>query len=142
MVSVISPERWKIWCERHQLPVAESLFSSSTCYFGFGMRSRPGTLLVTSTQMIHQSYSVRDTYWAMFEKPERVVADVSGIKSIQTVMLPLWLQIAHTTGKGATLIEFIDGSTWELVIHEGESEFFETVCRLTGLKNPSDKTIG
>jgi hypothetical protein len=78
----------------------------------------------------------------MFEKPERVVADVSGIKSVQTVMLPLWLQIAHTTGKGVTLIEFIDGSTWELVIHEGESEFFETVCRLTGLKNPSDKTIG
>jgi hypothetical protein len=79
MKSVISKREWLRWCGRQGLLVEGALFALETCYYGLGWRTRPGTLLLTETELIHHSYSWRDTFYAIFEPSIRVVVRLSDV---------------------------------------------------------------
>jgi hypothetical protein len=84
---VISQSKWMRWCAARELPVSTARFALETCYYGFGFRSRPGTLLVTDSELIHYSYSWRDTLWAMFEPSVRVPVPLASIREVQRLTL-------------------------------------------------------
>ena len=84
---VISQSKWMRWCAARELPVSTAHFALKTCYYGFGFRSRPGTLLVTDSELIHYSYSWRDTWWAMFEPSVRVPVPLASIREVQRLTL-------------------------------------------------------
>jgi hypothetical protein len=93
MIPVISQERWVRWCNEKHLPLARSLFALPTCYYGLGLRSRPGTLLVTDTELIHYSYSWLDTWWAIGEPSVMVSIPFTSICEVRRLRMSAWTAI-------------------------------------------------
>ncbi len=87
--AVISQSKWMRWCAARELPVSTAHFALETCYYGLGFRMRPGTLLVTDSELIHYSYSWRDTLWAMFEPSVRVPVPLASIREVRRLTLEI-----------------------------------------------------
>ena len=110
MKSVISKREWLRWCGRQALPVEGALFALETCYYGLGWRTRPGTLLLTETELIHCSYSWRDTFYAIFEPSIRVVLRLSDV-----AQATLWKQ-----SLGRRMFNSMPDAFFQLVMLHGE----------------------
>ena len=85
--AVISQSKWMRWCAARDLPVSTAHFALETCYYGLGFRMRPGTLLVTDSELIHYSYSWRDTLQAIFEPSVRVPVPLASIREVRRLSL-------------------------------------------------------
>jgi len=124
------------WCAARELPVSTAHFALETCYYGFGFRSRPGTLLVTDSELIHYSYSWRDTLWAMFEPSVRVPVPLAsilevrrltlefvlaGMREVRRPRLGFWRRLLRRLGLGATLPLRKPNSAFRVVTHDGHA---------------------
>jgi len=87
----ISQSKWMRWCAARELPVSAAHFALESCYYGLGFRSRPGTLLVTDSELIHYSYSWRDTLRAIFEPSVRMPVPLASIREVRRLTLDFGL---------------------------------------------------
>jgi hypothetical protein len=124
MQPVISEKRWARWCHSKQLPVDTARFAVATCYYGFGLHSRPGTLLVTATELIHHSYSWRDTLWAMFEPSVRVSVRLADLREVRRVRIGFVLSLLQMGPDSAFRLVTNDEQNHELVLQERGDELF------------------
>jgi len=137
MIPVISQQKWRRWCESKQLPVATADFALDTCYYGLSMRTRPGTLLLNESGVIHYSYSVWDTPFALFEPsicvsiPLRTIGEVMGLK------LGIFTRVLHGFPHSAFRIMTTERSAHDFVLQRNGQEFVDALL-LRGLRVQPD----
>lgn len=129
MVPVIKQSRWKKWCARHALSTTEALFALETCYYGFGWRTRPGTLLLTTSELIHQSYSWRDTFYAIFEPSIRITVPRSDISRIVQCQFSLSRRLFLSMPDACFQVVTRDGVTHDLVMQRSGKEFLDALSQ-------------
>jgi hypothetical protein len=157
---VISQSKWMRWCAARELPVSTAHFALETCYYGFGFRSRPGTLLVTDSELIHYSYSWRDTLWAMFEPSVRVPVPLASIREVRRLTLEFvlvgmravprprlgfWLRLPRILAPTSPLqkpnsafrVVTHDGHAYDLLLQRRGDEFAQAL-RSRGLTIPDE----
>lgn len=130
MFRVISEKRWRKWCSSKELNLEHALYSLETCYYGFGLRSRPGTILLSTEKISHYSYSWRDTVWALFEPSTLVQIPLSEIKETSIVEFGFWKNQLHMKPDLAVRLELNDGSVHELAIHRNGKKFIQALKKL------------
>ena len=105
MQSVISEKRLARWCHSKQLQVDTARFAVATCYYGFGLRSRPGTLLVTDAELIHH-----------FEPSVRVWVQLADLREVQRVRIGFVLSLLQLGPDSAFRLVTKDEQNHELVL--------------------------
>ncbi len=130
MVPVIQQNKWLNWCQARQLDVAQARFALETCYYGVDLRSRPGTLLVSGTHIIHFSYSIRDTWWAMFEKSTKVEMPLQRVSVVRQSELSAFLNAVQFDPDAYFQIEMDDKTIHHLILQREGSKFVEAVSAL------------
>jgi hypothetical protein len=123
MVPVIHKDKWLQWCGRQGLAVEGARFALETCYYGFGWRTRPGTLLVTESHLIHHSYSWRDTCYAMFEPSLRIEIRLNEIEFAEQLQKSLCFRLFHSMPNGFFKVVERNGCAHELVLHRSTAQF-------------------
>ncbi len=83
MVPLIGEAKYRTWCKSRGLDLDLAHFHLDTCYFGRGLRTRPGALVVFEDKLTHYSYRWFDTFWAIFEPSVRVDVPWQAIRSIK-----------------------------------------------------------
>lgn len=137
MVSVLTENKWLRWCAARQLPVTTAHFALETCYYGLGLRSRPGTLLVTETDLIHHSYSWRDTWWAIFEPSIRISLPLATVRDVSRLRLSLGVRIIQCSPDSAFRVVTHDGHTHDFVLQRRGEEFVQAL-RSRGITIPDE----
>lgn len=127
MIPVISQWRWKRWCDAKQLPVATSIFSLATCYYGLNFHSRPGTLLVTETELVHYSYSWLDTFWAIGEPSLKVSWSLASINEVRRLRLGFWKRLMQLWPESSFCVVTNDGTKHEFVLQQRGDQFAEAL---------------
>ncbi len=127
MVQVIAKGKWIRWCEAKKLEIVSSRFALETCYYGIGFRTRPGTVVVTDTEIIHHSYSWIDTLWAAFEPSIRIVVPVKTIREVRRLKFNFGLNSIHVLPNAAFQIETQDGVTHVFILQRRGKEFAEAL---------------
>lgn len=127
MLQVISTGRWKRWCRQVGLDVDAAPFATHTCYLGRGVRTRPGTLVVTDGEVIHPSYSWRETPFALFEPSVCVSIRLDAIGSAHIKRIGFLEGMVH--GSPQCLIQLLtqQGERLDLFLHESCPKFLEAL---------------
>ena len=120
---VISQRRWKRWCSRHGLDIVNASFSLDTCYYRSDWRSRPGTLLVYGDKVVHCSYRVWDTFWAIGEPSVRVELPFSDIHEARRKHLPFGLRLKQLFPDGFFELLMRDGESHHLILQRNSCAF-------------------
>jgi len=115
------------WCAARQLPVTTAHFAIETCYYGLGLRSRPGTILVTDSELIHNSYSWRDTLWAMFEPSTSVSIPFASVREVWRLRLGFGVRLLQAMPDSAFRVTTHDGHTHDLVLQRRGDEFVQVL---------------
>jgi hypothetical protein len=115
------------WCAARQLPVATAHFALETCYYGLGLRSRPGTVLVTDSELIHYSYSWRDTLWAMFEPSISISVPFASVREVRRLRLGFGVRLIQAMPDSAFRVTTHDGHTHDLVLQRRGEEFVQAL---------------
>src|SRR6185369_6678189 len=123
MVSVIEQSKWTRWCARHALPTADALFALETCYYGIGWRTRPGTLLLTDSELIHHSYSWRDTLYAIFEPSIQIAVRLADISRVVPRRLSLGRRLFLSMPDACFQVVTRSGDTHDLVLQRCGTDF-------------------
>lgn len=123
MFRVIGAKRYKRWCAARSLDIASASFQIETCYYGRGIRARPGVLLVSSGSITHHSYRWFDTFWAVGEPSVRVDIAAAEISSFRRERLSLPWRFMYLGTKEAFVVKMLDGKDHFLVLHRGADEF-------------------
>src|ERR1035437_2312894 len=129
MFPVIQQGKWLRWCKQQALSVESAVFALDTCYYGLGWRTRPGTLLLTETELIHHSYSWRDTFYAMFEPSIRVVLPLSDIAQATIHKPRLGRRWLHSLPDAFLRIVTRRGEIHNLVLQRKGGEFLDALRR-------------
>jgi hypothetical protein len=137
MVPVISKRQWTRWCACEHLPVGDATFALDTCYYGTGLRSRPGTLLLTSSVLIHSSYSWHQTLWAIGESNLRVEVRLSDIISVQKCRFSSWLRLIQLCPDSHFRVVERSGQVHDLVLQRDGKDFAAALTSV-GIE-PTDK---
>ena len=137
MVPVIRRKHWLRWCSSKGINLDTASFSLDTCYYGAGLRSRPGTLIVFSDHIVHFSYCVWDTLWAVFEPSVRIDLPFASIVSIQRQRVSLLLRVAQLGPDSHIRIRMNDGSIHDLFLQR-DSAAFEDAVRAVGHEVTTD----
>jgi hypothetical protein len=127
MVQVVTESKWLRWCAARQLPVATAHFALETCYYGLGLRSRPGTILVTDSELIHHSYSWRDTLWAMFEPSLSISCPLASVCEILRLRLSIGVRFLQAIPDSAFRVVMRDGHTHDFVLQRRGNEFVQAL---------------
>lgn len=130
MVPVIQQDKWLKWCQTHQLDIGHARFALETCYYGAGLRSRPGTLLLNDTHIIHFSYSARETLWAIFEKSTKVEMSLQQVSVVKQSELSALLNAAQYYPDAYFQVEMVDMTTHHLILQREGSKFIEALSAL------------
>jgi hypothetical protein len=136
MLPVISDNKWKRFCTRRELPLDQAAFATATCYYGIGFRTRPGTLMLTQSEIIHYSYSWRDTHFAMFEPSIPVRIPLSEINHIVQRHFGFWhrthlaqpdacFEVFTRAGEGHHLVLQRDGDDFMTALTEAGITFHD-----------------
>jgi hypothetical protein len=123
MVPVISKRRWTQWCACEHLPVADAAFALDTCYYGVGLHSRPGTLLLNLSVLIHSSYSWHQTLWALGESRLRVEIQLSDIVNVQRYRISPWLRLIQLYPDSHFRVVERSGQVHNLVLQRAGRDF-------------------
>ncbi len=130
MVPVISEQKWLEWCVDNHLPTKTAHFVLDTCYYGLGLRTRPGTVLVTDCEIIHKSYSWRNTPWAMFEPAVCVTISLSHVREIRELTLGGISKFLHAIPESVFEVTTQDGDKHAFVLQRSSEEFRHAVHSL------------
>jgi len=130
MVPILPADNWAKWWASKQLPVSAVRFALESCYYGFGIRSRPGTLVVTDTELIHHSYSWRDTWWAIFEPSVRVSIPLNSVLEVRRLRMSLGLRLLQCNPDSAFRILSDDGKAHGIVLQRGGDDFADVLGSL------------
>lgn len=141
MVQVISTARWEQWCKRVSLDVQQARFASHTCYLGRGLRTRPGTLVVTDAEVIHHSYSWRETLYALFEPSVRVTIPLDAIESVRIGRIGFWESTAYGRPQAFIQLRAKNGEAFSLFLYRSAPEFLEVLAE-AGLDPGEPKNAG
>lgn len=123
MVKVIGNKHWQRWCSTHGIALKTAVFSLDTCYYGSGLRSRPGTLLAYPDRIVHWSYSVRDTLWAIFEPSTKIELPFKEIAAIRRQCMTLSNNIKQLWPDAHIRIQMVDGTAHDLFLQRNSSVF-------------------
>lgn len=127
MLPVVTQNKWLRWCAARQLSVSTAHFALETCYYGLGFRTRPGTLLLTESELIHHSYSWRDTLWAMFEPSVGVSVSLADVREIERLRLGFGLRLLHAMPDSVFRAVTRDGRTHDFVLQRRGEEFVQAL---------------
>jgi hypothetical protein len=127
MFRVIGEGRYKRWCEARSLDIATASFQIETCYYGRGLRARPGALLVSSGFITHYSYRWFDTIWAVGEPSVRVDIPASEISDVRREPLSLRWRLMYLGTHEAFVVTMLDGKEHFLVLLRDADEFERAV---------------
>ena len=130
MVPVISVDKWEQWCSAKHLPVNMARFALDTCYYGLGLRSRPGTIIVLDSELIHYSYSWRDTAWAIFEPSIHITIPLASISEVRQLRLGFWLKFLQASPESAFRLVTRDGAAHDFVLQRNTEEFVQALRAL------------
>ena len=130
MVRVIRRKHWLRWCSRKGIDLDAAFFSLDTCYYGVSLRSRPGTLAVLPDRILHFSYSVWDTLWAIGESSIKIDIPLADIASICKQRLSLWLRIAQLGPDSHIRIQMIDNTIHDLFLQRDSTAFADVLRSL------------
>lgn len=130
MVSVIPETQWKEFCARKCLPIDSALFVLETCYYGFGWRTRPGTLVVTDAALVHHSYCWKETEWAVFEPSLRIEVPLASISRVVRRQLSLGRRLLLGNPESCFTVETRDGGIHNLVLQKRGKEFCGALCKV------------
>jgi hypothetical protein len=106
-----------------------AIFALETCYYGLGWRTRPGTLVVTDTEVIHQSYSWRDTFYAVFEPSARVALRLADIAHATLRRPSVARRLFHSLPDAFVRVVTRRGEVHDLILQRSGSEFCEALRR-------------
>jgi len=140
MLRVISKDRYERWCAERRLDIAGAAFQIETCYYGRGLRARPGALLVSSGVITHYSYSVADTLWALGEPSVRVDIASAEISAVSREPLSRLWRMMFLGAEDAFAVKMVDGTEHFLVLQRGSDEFERAV--LAQLDHAADAAPG
>jgi hypothetical protein len=127
MIRFLTEDQWLRWCAARQLPVATAYYALETCYYGLGLRSRPGTILVTNTQLIHHSYSWRDTWWAILEPSLSIVVPLESVREARRLRLGIGVRLLQAMPDSAFRIVTLDGQAHDYVLQRRGEEFVQAL---------------
>lgn len=130
MFSVIAGDKWLRWCQERQLDIGAARFAIETCYYGDGLRSRPGTLLINDSHIIHFSYSFWDTIWAMFEPSIEITIPILQVKVVRRSQLSPLINMLHIQPVAYFQVEMADSVTHHLILQRESTEFVEALSTL------------
>lgn len=130
MIRVISGKRWVRWCEKKQLPISDAHIALETCYYGLGLRSRPGSIHVTEAEMSHFSYSWRDTLWAILEPSVRITIPITTIREIGQLKLGSLVRFVQLNPDSAFRVTTNTGETHDFVFQRNGDDFLQVVHSL------------
>jgi len=130
MFRVIRRKHWLRWCSRKGIDLDASLFSLDTCYYGAGIRSRPGTLVILPDRIVHYSYSLRDTLWALGERSIRVDLPFANVASIRKQQISFWLRVAQLEPQAHLRIRMTDGAVHDFFLQRDATAFFDALHTL------------
>lgn len=123
MVRVISENRWRRWCSAKQLPIDDAIFALETCSYGSTMRSRTGTLILTKTALIHQSYTLRDTLWGMFQPSAKITVALDDIIQVRQCKIPFLLRFKQAWPDAHFRVIERGGAIHDFLLHRNRKEF-------------------
>lgn len=127
MIPVISNERWLVWCATHEFSLEDSVFALETCYYGFGIRSRAGTVKLTAESLIHVSYSWKESIWAMGEQMKVIEIETREIRGVKRVRLNWWQKFIHLYPESAFVVMLVNGDRHELTLQRDSQRFFAAI---------------
>ena len=132
MQSPIGEAVWLSWCERNGLAAHfdSATYVSKWAYYGSGWRCRPGSVFVTPTRIIHHSYSVADTIYAIFEPSVRVVVETENIVGAAPIHLGILWTVANGYPEGGVRLAMRDGVHHDLILHEKGPDFRKAMTEL------------
>ena len=130
MLNVIRNSVWKAWCSTEGICIESALFSLPTCYYGIGFRARPGALIVTDSEIIHYSYSWRETSWAAFEPGIRLSFPLSDLVSVERYPLSFWRRLLMTAPDACFRVVTSDTSEHYLCLQQRGDEFSALLDRI------------
>ena len=130
MVPVISEQKWLEWCVDNQLPTKTARFVLDTCYYGLGLRTRPGTILITDSEIIHKSYSWQDTRWAIFEPSVCITIPLSQVREIKQVTLGIFAKLLHAMPESIFEVTTQDEDKHAFVLQRDSNDFVQAVHSL------------
>ena len=98
-------------------------FALETCYYGSGLHSRPGTLLLTPSVLIHSSYSWRQTLWAIGEPRIRIEVQLSDVVEVRRCPLSALLGLVQLCPESHFRVLERGGRVHDLILQRGSSDF-------------------
>jgi hypothetical protein len=107
--------------------VATAPFALETCYYGLGLRSRPGTLIVTDTELIHFSYSWRDTLWAILEPSVCVAVPLASVREVLRLPVDIKLSFLQLFPNSVFRVVTHDGIAHDLVLQRNSEGFIKAL---------------
>lgn len=126
MHPVLWKKRWIQWCVRNKVDLSTADFALDTCYLGSGLRTRPGTLLVTQDSIIHHSYSWTDTLFALFEPVLKVKMAFADVKQVRKHKVSKKLALYQLFPEAHYTVVLQNNSTVDLVLQR-DAQAFEAV---------------
>lgn len=139
MVPVISERKWRKWCVTKGLPIDSAIFALETCYYRARMRSRPGTLLLTRSELIHYSYSWRESLWAVGEPSIRVTIPLTEVVTIYAVAMRALIRVVQLAPDSMFRVATRTGTDHELILQRNGSKFRDALAAL-GLHCVDERT--
>jgi hypothetical protein len=130
MRPIIEEKKWATWCDEHQINIATAEFTLETCYYGIGLRSRPGTLLLQKNQIVHYSYAPRDTPWAFGEKSIEIIIPISQIAKVSKKELSFFNKLLQLFPESYFQVEMNDGNVSHLILQRNGDHFEKALLSL------------
>jgi hypothetical protein len=129
MFRVMSEQRYRSWCEAHSLDLSAATFHVETCYYGRGLRARPGAVFVLPGAITHFSYRWSDTLWAIGEPSVRLDIAVSDVVDFTRKQLSLVQRVIHLGPEGAFVIGTADKREHFFLLQRSANAFEAAVRR-------------
>lgn len=132
-MQVIGIKDWFEWCSRRNIDPSTARFAVETCYYGRSLlRSRPGALLVTEEAILHDSYGVGTTLWAIGERETRVEIPLRSILRLRRRPVGWLLKLGWFYPEAHYQIQTAAGPNHDLILHR-DAAAFEAVLAEAGL---------
>jgi hypothetical protein len=112
---------WIKWCVRNNIDLTYAQFASDLCYLGAGMRSRPGTLIVTPAAIFHQSYSWFECIFALGEPKLRVIIPSNEILHVRKNKLSASVIFRHVWPEAHFTVVLKNSSEVDLIVYSDAS---------------------
>ncbi len=137
MIPVLSKKRWDEWCRENAVALEEYAFVVDTAFYGTGQYSRPGTLFIGKGLIVHRSYELKETVWAIGHKAQVVEIPIHSIREVCRMKLGLSENLTHLYPESCVSITTHEGHKHVLFLQR-ESLAFEESLKGLGVKIIND----